>query len=51
MDDEIQEERRGIVRFLLDVGFGRRTATEDEVHGAVHRMGTLNLLERDEDDD
>jgi hypothetical protein len=42
MDDDPEEERRGIVKWLLDVGLGRRVATEEEERGAVHRIGTLS---------
>ena len=51
MNDELEDERRGIIKWFLDVGFGRRTATEDEERSAVHRLGTLNLRLRDEDDE
>src|SRR5208337_3814834 len=37
MDDD-RDEERGIVRWLFDVGFGRRSATDDEERSAVHRL-------------
>jgi hypothetical protein len=36
-----QEEKRSIVRWLLDVLFGRREATHEEIGGAIHRFGTV----------
>ena len=51
MGDDSEEERRGIVKWLLDVGFSRRTATEDEERDAIHRSGTLSRRRRDEGDD
>jgi hypothetical protein len=50
MDDDSEEERRGIVRWLLDVRLGRRTVTEDEERGAVYRLGALSRRQRKSED-
>jgi hypothetical protein len=51
MSDDRDEEQKGIVKWLLDVGFGRRTASEDEERRAVHRLGTLARRQKDDDED
>jgi len=49
-DDDLEEERKGILRRLRDNAFGRREATEEEDRRDVHRIGTINNLLKDEDD-
>jgi hypothetical protein len=50
MDDD-EEERRGIVKRLLDVCLRGRTITKDEEQVAVHRLGTLALRRKKNDND
>lgn len=42
--EELEEERRGIVSWLLDVAFGRREDTDNEDGEKVHRIGTIDRL-------
>jgi hypothetical protein len=42
--EELEDERRGIVQWLLDVAFGRRDDTDNEEGEKVHRVGTINRL-------
>lgn len=48
-DSELQEERRGIVRQLLDALFGRSEMSEEEMNEGVHRIGTINRRLEDHD--
>lgn len=41
-EDELREEKRGLVRWLLDVAFGRKEDTHKEEHQKVHRLGEVN---------
>jgi len=47
--DDLEDERRGIVRWLLDVAFGRSGDDDGEAGEKIHRIGTINR--RLEDDD
>ncbi len=49
-DSELEEERQGIVRRMLDALFGRSDMSDDEKDASVHRIGTINRLLRDDDD-
>jgi len=51
VNDDLEEERTGILRRLRDNAFGRRESTEDEDRRDVHRIGTINRRLRDEEDD
>jgi len=42
MDDDSEEEREGMLRWLFDAVFGRRNATEEEIGSAIHRLGSIN---------
>jgi hypothetical protein len=39
---DLEEKRKSILKRLLDAMFGRRPATDDEVHGYVRLLGDLN---------
>lgn len=41
-EEELREEKRGIVRWLLDVAFGRKEDSENEEYQKVRRLGDLN---------
>lgn len=46
--EDLEEERQGIVSWLLDVAFGRREDTDNEAGKKVHRIGTIaRLLKND----
>jgi hypothetical protein len=47
---ELLEERRGIVRRILDAAFGRKELKDDESRRLVHRIGTINRRIKDDDD-
>lgn len=47
---DLLEERQGIVRWLLDVSFGRLMATAAEIGRAIFRIGTINRRLKDDDD-
>ncbi len=49
MDDDkvVTGEEALLVRWLKDVAFGRRTATEDEERSAVRRIGDIRQSEDD----
>jgi hypothetical protein len=47
--DDLKDERRGIVRQLLDTLLGRSESNEDETHERIHRIGTINRLLDDDD--
>ena len=51
MDRDLEEERREIVKRLIDNDMGRRESTDEEDRRDVHRIGTINKRLRDEDDD
>ena len=50
MSDDLREERRGIVKRLLDAAFGRTELEDDEDRRLVHRIGTINERLKDNDD-
>jgi hypothetical protein len=41
---ELKEERRGIVKWLLDVALCRSKDDDDEAGEKIHRIGTINRL-------
>jgi hypothetical protein len=48
MDDDLEEERQGILTWLFNVIFGRWSGTEEEVGDHISRLGTINRqLEND----
>jgi hypothetical protein len=48
---ELLEERRGIIRRLLDAALGRTELEDDEDRRLVYRVGTINRRLEDGDDD
>jgi hypothetical protein len=48
MDEDLEEEREGILDWLFKACFGRQEASEEEIGSAIHRLGTVN---RQLDDD
>jgi hypothetical protein len=48
-DRDDDEERSNILSWLFDAVFGRRDASEEEIGGAIHRLGTLNRRSSDDD--
>jgi hypothetical protein len=46
-DDD--DEGSSILSWLFDAVFGRREASDEEIGGAIHRLGTLNRRSRDDD--
>jgi hypothetical protein len=46
--EELEGERQGIVRWLLDVAFSRREDRDNEDREKVHRIGTINRLLKDD---
>jgi hypothetical protein len=49
MDDDLEEERDGILKWLFEALFGRRSASEEEIGSAIHRLGSVNRrLEEDD---
>ncbi len=47
--DDLRDERRGIVRWILDVAFGRSNDDDNEMGAKIHRIGTINRLLEDDD--
>jgi hypothetical protein len=43
-NDELRDEREGILKWLFDVAFGRSDDDDDETGGTIHRLGTLRRL-------
>ena len=46
-DDD--EERNGILSWLFDAVFGRSETIEEEIGGAIHRLGTLSRRSSSDD--
>ena len=42
MDGNLEEEREGLLKWLFDVLFGRRSGSEGEIGSAIHRLGSVN---------
>jgi hypothetical protein len=42
MSNDLEEERQGIISWLLDALFGRREASKDDIERSIHRIGTIN---------
>lgn len=45
-----QEEQRGVLGRLFDALFGRRDASDDDIHSDIHWLGTVNRHLDDDDD-
>jgi hypothetical protein len=41
-DRDWKEEQRSVLRWLFDAIFGRREASEEEIGGAIHWLGSVN---------
>src|SRR5712691_11601876 len=48
MDDDLEEEREGILKRLFDVFFHGQESTKEEVDRDAHRLGTINRRLREE---